>query len=260
MDSRTLTNGQNRAWVRLYFIVFNLTVVILMLNVLVGVMIDAVDLYRRESAATALYQEFEDETRRANIVLKRENEARKKAASKHDPHPELDGGTFHPEVMEREAVRKVKGVLCCFKSKAEMQVEREIQLQALLETVNDNELSQITENMNSQLQQTTTHSGRPWSACWETYNKPNDVAEFIPDYKLVMAMTKEYQMKHEEAEADVRGFKEKVIEFIESLPEEDAHRRAKSQAGTHVTPFAHKTAMVAAALRLANIELETTEV
>ena len=59
--------------------------------------------------------------------------------------------SVHHQVMEQEAVRKVKGVLCCFKSKAEMQVEREIQLQALLETVNDNELSQITENMNSQV-------------------------------------------------------------------------------------------------------------
>jgi len=160
VDGFVQTNGwTNRQGVRLWFISFNVLVAILMINVLVGVLIDTLDLYRRD--ATQRYnQEFWE--------LQQKIQARSDRRS-------LD--------ESRQLTRdKIPSLFRCCSSGYEEQL-MDNKVGEIKMTGNSTVLKEIDDFMVKELSRKNTRSGYPWSDSWEIFDLPVEMEQLIVDYK-----------------------------------------------------------------------------
>lgn len=235
---------ENRHAVRLWFVSFNALVAILMINVLIGVLIGTLDLYRRDEESK--YQaQVEEQAQKKNLKLirfptpsSRKHLTREKIRWFKPKNDEPDEAPDSPRQDVLDAVL-ADHLDLGFEFDENLLFEEEEEKQVIL-SADATVLRELTSWMQNKLNRRNTPSSLPWDSTWYIKLKSSGVEQMIVDFKMVQGEDedKEEQRKRQENEEKDRKYCD-LLEKYRSL-EEEVEQYRLMQPGGLMQPEQHQ--------------------
>jgi len=231
----------DRHVVRLWFMSFNMIVAVLMINVLVGVLIDTLDLYRRDEVSK--YQQSLEERKlekekralRDQVMMSPRHLTRNKQSCCRRFQAESEQPQTHGTLGARRPsqIGWVLGEVLGEDMAEDNKLDKPIPLSG-----DATVLKKIADWMQDQLSRKNTPSSLSWCATWEVFGKSKAVDQLIVDNKMMqdeaesrseLTQQQQLEQRHQTELDEYRAIKGELEEYRALKAELEEYRLLKAE-------------------------------